>query len=133
MDADNHVRSDDPRIFLAVQRTFLAWTRTALGLMGFGFLVARVGLLPGEFASGDAGANPLAAAAPAASLWLGVVLVVMGVGVQAMALAEYLQFERRYVTGTPTPPPARSYHAPLLGLALLVIGAGMALYLISFL
>ena len=30
--------------YLAAERTFLAWLRTALALMGFGFVVARFGL-----------------------------------------------------------------------------------------
>ena len=30
--------------FLAAERTFLAWIRTGLALMGFGFVVARFGL-----------------------------------------------------------------------------------------
>jgi putative membrane protein len=31
---------NDPRIYFAAQRTFLAWIRTGLGLMGVGFAVA---------------------------------------------------------------------------------------------
>jgi hypothetical protein len=34
----------DPRIYFAAERTYLAWIRTGLGLMGFGFVVARFGL-----------------------------------------------------------------------------------------
>ena len=34
----------DPRVYLAAERTFLAWIRTGLALMGFGFVVARFGL-----------------------------------------------------------------------------------------
>ena len=30
--------------YLAAERTFLAWVRTGLALMGFGFVVARFGL-----------------------------------------------------------------------------------------
>ncbi len=34
----------DPRVYFAAERTFLAWIRTGLGLMGGGFAVARFGL-----------------------------------------------------------------------------------------
>ena len=33
-----------PSDYLAAERTFLAWIRTGLALMGFGFVVARFGL-----------------------------------------------------------------------------------------
>lgn len=34
----------DPRILFAAERTLLAWIRTALSIMGIGFVIARFGL-----------------------------------------------------------------------------------------
>jgi putative membrane protein len=67
---------------LAAERTLLAWIRTGLALMGFGFVVARFGLFLQEL--------PAAQAAPSAqrygvSLWFGTAL--MGAGVASNLLA----------------------------------------------
>jgi putative membrane protein len=35
---------NDPRVFFAAERTLLAWSRTSLTLMAFGFVVERFGL-----------------------------------------------------------------------------------------
>ncbi len=57
----------DPRVFFAAERTFLAWIRTGLALMGFGFVVARFGLFLREIAAMQGGPPPPAGV----SRWLG--------------------------------------------------------------
>jgi putative membrane protein len=41
----------DPRVYFAAERTFLAWIRTGLGLMGVGFAVSRFGLFLRELSA----------------------------------------------------------------------------------
>lgn len=52
----------DPRVFFAAERTLLAWMRTALALMGLGFVVARFDVLTGGAESLIAGTALIAAA-----------------------------------------------------------------------
>src|SRR6202142_1006397 len=65
-----------PSDYLAAERTFLAWIRTGLALMGFGFVVARFGLFLRALQFG----NPaMQAPAYGLSFWFGTALIVLGV------------------------------------------------------
>jgi len=84
---------------LAAERTFLAWIRTGLALMGFGFVVARFGVFLHEI---QPAAHTRSAHNVGLSLWLGTALIALGVlvnrlsGVGAAAdQAEGLPFRHR--------------------------------------
>jgi putative membrane protein len=118
----------DPRVFLAIERTFLAWTRTALALMGFGFVVARVGLLLAELAGASLAVDAVSPAASSRGLWFGLGFVILGVIVQTIALVERHQQVRRFRSGEDIVPIAWSLSA-VVGAILIVIGLAMTVYL----
>jgi putative membrane protein len=117
----------DPRVFLAIERTFLAWTRTALALMGFGFVVARLGLFFAELRVTQPGAALGAVDIPG-SLLLGCGLIITGVVVQFVATLEHRQRVRRFRSAQPITP-ERDRFATIVALCILTGGIAAAVYL----
>ncbi len=115
----------DPRIFWAKERTFLAWVRTGLALMGFGFVVARFSLFL-RMIQGRAD-SPLPAHT-GWSMWFGTLLVLMGVLVQVLVVADYARFVSLFKRGKP-PAIKPSYLGIGIASALGLIGLVMAIYL----
>ncbi len=73
----------DPRTYMSAERTFLAWIRTGIALMGFGFVVARFGLFLQEWLSlNKAPAKDLHSGF---SLPVGVTLIAIGILVNVAA------------------------------------------------
>ena len=87
----------DPRVYFAAERTFLAWIRTGLALMGFGFVVARFGLFLHEIAAVQGGPPPPAGF----SRWFGIGLIGLGVLLTAASTARHLSTVRRLNRGEP--------------------------------
>jgi putative membrane protein len=109
----------DPRVLFAAERTLLAWQRTSLALMGFGFVIERFSLFLAALRR-----EPQDPRHHLFSLLVGIALILLGAGV---ALASSVSY-RRFVRSLPSQDVSSGY---LIGLGyvinLIVAAAGIAL------
>ncbi len=112
---------------LAAERTLLAWVRTGLGLMGFGFVVARFGLFLRQLAA----AHEMAAAPHTGmSLGIGVALVVLGVSVSLLAAWQHARRLARLDRGEPFPR-VRWHWGVAVAVVLAAVRAALVAYLVG--
>jgi putative membrane protein len=77
---------NDPRVFFAAERTLLAWSRTSITVMVFGFVVERFGLLVhillpkgGEIILRNI------------SFWVGLIFILFGVTLSVLSTIQYFR------------------------------------------
>jgi putative membrane protein len=123
----SEIAEKDPRVYLAAERTLLAWIRTGLAMMGFGFVVARFGLFLREIQAVQQG-TPVTSAR--GSLWFGIALVLMGVLVNLFAVFHHSRLVRELREGTwDADRPARS--GMIVAVMLAIVGLAVAVYLLT--
>jgi putative membrane protein len=130
MDPESKPVQQDPRVYFAAERTFLAWIRTGLALMGVGFAVSRFGLFLRQITAAESHL-PVGRATTGISLWSGVALVALGVIITLGAALRHVQLIHQLTSGT-WQPGRVSRDAVLLSLVLAAIGIAMAVYLMLF-
>jgi putative membrane protein len=107
---------------LANERTFLAWVRTSIAVMGLGFIVARFGLFLREFSTGSSASPSLG------SELVGVLLVLLGSLLVGLAGFRF----RRVQKGIDS----QNYEHPsgidlVLAGVLVAVGIALAAYLVA--
>jgi inner membrane protein YidH len=108
------------RVHQANERTMLAWIRTGIALMAFGFAIERFALFMRQIAA----FSPLSPPAPSlGSSWVGASLVALGMLTNLLATVRYAQVRRAIERGyVGAPHPALVY---ALGITATLIGLAM--------
>jgi putative membrane protein len=75
---------NDPRVFFAAERTLLAWTRTSLTLMAFGFVIERFGLFLHMIMALEGQKWRRGA-----SFWVGIIFILLGTIVCCISVIQY--------------------------------------------
>jgi putative membrane protein len=114
---------DDPRVFFAAERTLLAWNRTSLALMAFGFVIERFGLfvymiLPQKGEALQRGP----------SFWIGLAFMLLGALTAGLAVIQY-QAVLRTLKPIEIPEGYRVNLGVLTNLVVAALGIALTIYL----
>ena len=113
------------RVHMANERTFLAWIRTSISIMAFGFVVEKFSLFVKQFAyylGKEASPPPSGYSAV-----FGVILVGLGAAIGVLSFFRYKTVERQIDADSYAPSRVLGV---LLTLSLLAIGVFLVLYLV---
>ncbi|MDQ3340352.1 MAG: DUF202 domain-containing protein [Myxococcota bacterium] len=111
----------DLRFLQANERTLLAWIRTGLTLMAFGFVVARLSVwLQLEYPDRDNGSM---------GPWLGIAIVALGTACHAIAAVRFVTARRALIAGRSIQPGSTG---PVAVAALVAaLGVASILYIVT--
>lgn len=117
------------RVHMANERTFLAWIRTSIGIMAFGFVIQRFALFTRQMALiiGQQDINPEPLPPPLWSSIIGTLLVALGALISGLAFLRYKKVRKQIDDDS-------FYHSSTINawltLAILSIGILLVIYLI---
>jgi uncharacterized membrane protein YidH (DUF202 family) len=119
------------RVHMANERTFLAWIRTSIGIMAFGFVVEKFALFIKEISSvlGKSGLSGTPVPPPSLgySSIVGIFLVGLGALMGVLAFIRYKKVEKQIDEDTYQP---SLLLGMLLAISVLAVGIFLVLYLI---
>ncbi|NDU91673.1 MAG: DUF202 domain-containing protein [Ferrovum sp.] len=114
---------NDPMVFFAAERTLLAWNRTSLTLMAFGFVIERFGLFIRLLSL-----QHVASTSPGLSSWVGMAFILLGSLAAFTAIVQY-----RKVLATLKPVEIPAGYAVDVGVWLNAVVALLGLVLTAYL
>jgi putative membrane protein len=119
-------KPDLARNHLANERTFLAWVRTGIGVVVFGFAIGRFGIALREFFQVQGRPQQTTGL----SVWFGLASIALGVLLILGGLLRYHQTFRQIEEGQFKP---TGLMVDLVGVLTALVGIGLAVYLVIIL
>jgi putative membrane protein len=115
---------NDPRVFFAAERTLMAWNRTGLTLMAFGFVLERFGLFLHMLRQdqGSSGRD--------LSFWIGVAFIVLALGAIGFSIVQFRSVLRT-LRPVEIPPRYCTWSGIALSLSVILLGIALLAYLFS--
>lgn len=126
-------RVQNRRVHMANERTFLAWIRTSIGIMAFGFVVEKFALFVKQMTwflmknSPGGTMPPPVQATPGFSSILGVILIGLGAVMAFLAYIRYKKVEKQIDQDTYQPSVILDI---LMAFSVVAIGVFMMIYLV---
>src|SRR3954463_8499323 len=114
-----------PADHLANERTFLAWIRTSIALMGFGFVIVKFALFIRQISL--ALGSKVTIPAKGYSAIIGVVMVALGAIMATLAFFRYLSIEKQLNTNSYFP---SKWLSALVTLSIVIGSILLVLYLV---
>jgi putative membrane protein len=111
----------------ANERTFLAWVRTAIAVMAFGFVIEKFDLFL-KYAAPLAAQQEIAPHGGAVANAAGLAFVVLGIAIIVVAAARFVKTAKDIDSAQDVPSPGERFDVALAGMIGL-LGAALFLYL----
>ncbi|MDA3875950.1 MAG: DUF202 domain-containing protein [Halothiobacillus sp.] len=116
---------NDPRVFFAAERTLMAWNRTGLTLMAFGFVIEKFDLFVNMLAHQSA-----AQMTRGVSFWIGLSFILLGATVCAAAVLQY-RVTLKTLRPIEIPPGYWVHMGTLTNLLVALLGVVLTVYLFA--